>query len=224
LGLILRVTRRGCREDRKEMAERRGGVWLTVGVAFILTFVPGAAGGTATESCARACRYPFATTGDVSVTADGRIRVHPVSIKAAGVPAGGLLNVLHLRLERLIAPNPARGFTLEGNDMLIDPSRLLPDPRVSGKVTAVRINGDRMVQTFGTHPPSGPEGQLRNYMHYTGNVLRFGRLTMNDADLMLIDQDPKAPFEFSPAGYVDQLVAGYSKNAADGMSASTCRT
>ena len=39
---------------------------------------------------------------------------------------------------------------------------------------------------------------------------------MNETDLTLTDEDPKDPFEFSPAGYVDQLVAGYSKNAADG--------
>jgi hypothetical protein len=39
---------------------------------------------------------------------------------------------------------------------------------------------------------------------------------MHDADMELIDEDQRDPFEFSPAGYVKQLVAGYSKNAADG--------
>jgi hypothetical protein len=53
-------------------------------------------------------------------------------------------------------------------------------------------------------------------MHYRGNVLRFGRLTMRDTDLRLVDADARDPFEFSPSAYVKQLVAGYSKNAADG--------
>jgi hypothetical protein len=53
-------------------------------------------------------------------------------------------------------------------------------------------------------------------MLYRGNVLRFGRLTMHDTDLRLIDDDPRDPFEFSPKEYVKQLVAGYSKNEADG--------
>ena len=39
---------------------------------------------------------------------------------------------------------------------------------------------------------------------------------MRDTDLELIDQDPRDPFDFSPTGYVKQLVAGYSKNASDG--------
>ena len=42
--------------------------------------------------------------------------------------------------------------------------------------------------------------------------LRFGKLTMRDTDLELIDQDQADPFDFSVARYNDMLVAGYSKN------------
>ena len=35
---------------------------------------------------------------------------------------------------------------------------------------------------------------------------------MHDADLQLIDNDPKDPFDFYPSRYNAQLVAGYSKN------------
>ena len=35
---------------------------------------------------------------------------------------------------------------------------------------------------------------------------------MRDADLQLIDADPRDPFDFFPARYNAQLVAGYSKN------------
>ncbi len=101
------------------------------------------------------------------------------------------------------------------NDLLLSPDQLLPDPRIAGHLTSVRIDGDHLVQTFGGKP-SGATGAVQNYMHYRGNVLRFGRLTMHDADLELIDQDQHDPFDFSPTGYVKQLVAGYSKNAADG--------
>ncbi len=49
-------------------------------------------------------------------------------------------------------------------------------------------------------------------MYFRGGALRFGKLTMADADLALVDQEPKSPFDFSLAGYNDQLVAGYSKS------------
>jgi hypothetical protein len=39
---------------------------------------------------------------------------------------------------------------------------------------------------------------------------------MNNVDMQLIDADATDPFEFSPAHYNDQLVAGYSKTTASG--------
>jgi hypothetical protein len=53
-------------------------------------------------------------------------------------------------------------------------------------------------------------------MFYRGGVLRFGKLTMNDTDMRLVDADPTDPFDFFPDHYKDQLVAGYSKTTATG--------
>ena len=35
---------------------------------------------------------------------------------------------------------------------------------------------------------------------------------MSDADMQLIDANPRDPFDFFPAKYEAQLVAGYSRN------------
>jgi hypothetical protein len=51
-----------------------------------------------------------------------------------------------------------------------------------------------------------------NYIYHRGGILRFGKLTMTDADLEIIDENPKTPFDFSLDGYNRQLVAGYSRN------------
>jgi hypothetical protein len=48
-------------------------------------------------------------------------------------------------------------------------------------------------------------------MAYRDNELRFGKLTMHDTDMILIDMDPQDPFDFYLDYYKDQLVAGYSK-------------
>jgi hypothetical protein len=53
-----------------------------------------------------------------------------------------------------------------------------------------------------------------NYMAYRGNRLRFGKLTMNDTDLILIDMDSADPFDFYLDHYVAQLVAGYTKETS----------
>jgi hypothetical protein len=49
-------------------------------------------------------------------------------------------------------------------------------------------------------------------MYYRGGVLRFGKLTMTGADLLIVDADPRDPFDFFLDRYNDQLVAGYSRN------------
>jgi hypothetical protein len=98
---------------------------------------------------------------------------------------------------------------VQKDDLILDPSRMLPAPIMKGHVTAVRIEGDRMIEIFGT-PPSAA-APARNYMKFTGGIIRFGKLTMHDADLSLIDAAPQDPFEFSLDRYKEQLVAGYSK-------------
>jgi hypothetical protein len=159
---------------------------------------------------------PFSILADVTVTRDGRMALRPQSVKAAGMPAKGVMKFLHLELDDLVKSNPGRGFETNGDTTYIDPTKLLPAPRVSGRVTAVRVENDRLVQVFGDG--AEPEGNRAagNYMHYRGNVLKFGRLTMNDTDMRLIDADGRDAFDFSPTQYVKQLVAGYSKNSPDG--------
>jgi len=51
----------------------------------------------------------------------------------------------------------------------------------------------------------------QNYMAYHGNRLQFGKLTMHDTDMLLIDPDPRDPFDFYLDRYKDQLVAGQTK-------------
>jgi hypothetical protein len=92
----------------------------------------------------------------------------------------------------------------------------MPEPRIAGRLTSIRIEGDRIVEVFGTRAAHAPDGVATNYMSYRGGVLRFGKLTMNDTDLRLIDADPQDPFDFSPARYMTQLVAGYSKSLPNG--------
>src|SRR5207248_9506698 len=51
------------------------------------------------------------------------------------------------------------------------------------------------------------------YIYHRGGVLRFGKLTMNDADLEIVGDRPGV-FDFFQKEYLKQLVAGYSKTTA----------
>ena len=50
-----------------------------------------------------------------------------------------------------------------------------------------------------------------NHIYWRGGQLSFGKLTMTDTDLELVDLDGDDPLDFSVANWNAQLVAGYSK-------------
>jgi hypothetical protein len=154
----------------------------------------------------------FETVGTLSVTADGRVRLHTEKVKAAHLPVKGLMDLLGIDLADVINARKVQGVALEKDDLLLDPAEILPPPRIRGKVTAVRIQGNEIVQVFGTRQPTNFASAVSgNYMAYRDNELRFGKLTMHDTDMVLIDMDPQDPFDFFLDRYKDQLVAGYSK-------------
>lgn len=158
---------------------------------------------------------PFSIVATVAATPEGLISVHPVKVKTAGVPAGRLMSLFGVELDEIVKSRPDRGITFRDNDLFLDPSRMLPPPETRGKLTKVFVRGDRLVQVFGRGAAAGAKGQAGNYIWFRGGTIRFGKLSMSDADLKLIDMDAKDPFDFYTARYNDQLVAGYSKNTPD---------
>ncbi|HEY7368594.1 MAG TPA: hypothetical protein VIA29_01820 [Thermoanaerobaculia bacterium] len=162
---------------------------------------------------------PFTVVGSVSVTPENWIRVHPSKIEAVGIPVKGLLEFFGLELEKLLKLKGVASVKIEGDDFLLDPERLLPPPQIKGRVTAVRLEKDKLVQIFGAPNPESalqPPISGANYLFFRGGLLRFGKLTMSDADLEIVDADLRDPFDFFQEKYNEQLVAGYSKNTPDG--------
>ena len=160
---------------------------------------------------------PFEIVGDIHATPEGKIQLHPTSIKTGGIPVKGLMNLFGIELDELIKGTESHGVKIDDNDITMDPEVIIPPPQVRGKITAIRIEGDEVIQVFGAANTtsiarSTSRRRGSNFMYYRGGTIRFGKLTMSNADLRLVDKDPKTPFDFSMDHYNSQLVAGYSKN------------
>lgn len=160
---------------------------------------------------------PFSVKASVSTTADGRMRLHTESLKAVGVPAKGLLDLFGLKLEDVMDVKARKGVEIQDNDIIIAAGQVLPPPEIAGRLARVTVSGNRILQVFDdgakpAAPLTRPSPSAKNYVYFGGGDIRFGKLTMHDADLQLIDSDPKDPFDFFPTKYNAQLVAGYSKN------------
>lgn len=151
---------------------------------------------------------PFEDDGVLSLTSGGEIRIHSTRVKAAHLPVKTLMDLLGIHISSLVSQHKVRGVRAEKDDLLLDPEQILPLPRIQGRLTAVQTTGNAIVEHFGGRLPTLAPG---NYMTYRGGRLRFGKLTMNDTDMDLIDMEQQDPFDFYLARYKEQLVAGYTK-------------
>jgi hypothetical protein len=157
---------------------------------------------------------PFSIVAEVSSTPDGLLKVHPLKVKTAGVPTAKLMSIFGVELDDLLKSRPDRGIVYRDNDLFLDAAGMMPAPHMKGRLSKAFVRGDRLVQVFGKGAV-GAARQSGNYIWFRGASIRFGRLTMSDADLKLIDMDPRDSFDFFSEHYNDQLVAGYSKNTPD---------
>jgi hypothetical protein len=110
---------------------------------------------------------------------------------------------------------------IEKDDFILSPTKLLPAPAVDGRLGAFELPDSEIVLIF--HPPADrkaqplkpPVAEPGNYMFFRHGVLRFGKLTMDDTDLLIQDADRRDWFDFWLDRYNDQLVAGSSRNTRD---------
>jgi hypothetical protein len=129
-----------------------------------------------------------------------------------------LMRALGLNLRKMIDLSGAKGVTVEGNDLILDPLVILPPPAIHGRPVTVRIERGGLTQYFGRGPSGSapvamtpPDSTVRNYMLYRGGTLHFGKLYMTNAEMFVVDEDPRDPFDFDNDHYQRQLVAGHSR-------------
>jgi hypothetical protein len=169
----------------------------------------------------RVVDIPFEMTADVSATPSGEILIHPVSMKICSINGEGLMKALDVTLAKLIDVRQAKGVRVVGNDLLLDPAKVIPPPAISGHLVAVHVEPGRLVQVFST--PSErvararltPDTAIANYMLFRGGTLQFGKLFMVHADMQVFDLSPSDPFDFDIGRYHEQLVAGYHRTLPD---------
>jgi hypothetical protein len=158
---------------------------------------------------------PFETSGSLSVDPDGRLRIHTEKVKAMKIPMKKVMSAFGVDLAKVVNTDKVDGLDTDKNDLLMDLGTLLPPPHIRGKITAVKIQGDNIVTTFGNGSAGGIDPSLlpkeKNFMYFRGGKVHFGKLIMNDADLAILDLDPTGPIDWNQDRYKDQLTAGYGK-------------
>ena len=154
---------------------------------------------------------PFGTAGTLTVTSDGRLRVHTKKITALHLPVKGLLGLFGVELANVLNTSKINGIATDKDDLIMDLGALLPPPHIRGRVSAVRVEKSTIVTIFGDGGTSLPQKEESSYMAFEGSRVRFGSLTMDPTDLTILDLDPHATLDWDQDDYRKQLEAGCSK-------------
>ena len=164
----------------------------------------------------KAVNIPFNVKAGIEATPDGKLRVYTKSVKGFGIPMKPLMKMFSIEMDDLLKVKPGKGVEVRDNDLILDPSLLLPAPSMRGAITNARIEGEMIVQTFGDGAVRhlSPPAVSKNFIYWRGGSLSFGKLTMTATDLELVDMDPKDAFDFNVERWNAQLVAGYSKTTS----------
>lgn len=161
---------------------------------------------------------PFTLTATPKLEPDGSVRLHPTKLRLLGVDGAKLISALGLHLDRMLDLRGAHGARVQGDDILLDPTAIVPPPTIEGRLASIRVQGDELVQEFVRTPDDTmfdthvvADSAVHNYVYFRGGRLRFGRLLMSDTDLLIADADERNPFDLFLARYAGQLVAGFSQ-------------
>jgi hypothetical protein len=165
---------------------------------------------------------PVQLTGDIAATGDGRISIHINHLKVFKIPFKGMLAFMHLKPANLVHV-AGKGVEAHGDSLYISTDALLPSPRKTGLITSVHCTADgELEEDYGHNPAEKPaladwdRSRWRNYIRLTGGNIQFGKLTMESADLTLLDSSPGDWFEFDLAHYHQQLVSGQMRMTQNG--------
>ena len=162
---------------------------------------------------------PFEMWSTPVLERDGRLRLHPDKLRIFSVNGMTLMRALGLHLEKLMDLSRAKGVSVKGDDLYIEPLQLIPPPTVDGRLAAVRIEDTLLVQEFARTADDSvfgtvvrPDSSAHNFIYFRGGTLRFGRLTMSDTDLLIGDDDETDALDLDLAQYNRQLAAGRTRN------------
>ena len=155
---------------------------------------------------------PIQLIGTVSPASGNRIQIHVAKIDVLKIPFKWLLKSVHVSLADMVGTGKIPGVDINGNDIFLYPEQLLPPPHIQGTLTGVSLGTPDLELVYGNAAKDVQKvEQWRNFLRLRDGTLDFGKLTMHNVDLMMIDISQDAWFDLDLANYQAQLVNGYTR-------------
>jgi hypothetical protein len=168
-------------------------------------------------SLTKGATIPFTMAGTPSIRDARWLAVETKEVKIGAVGVTGLLSALHISLQAMINVPTSGQVRVEKNTILIDVFSNLPPPRIHGAISSLDCCANGLGLAIGS-ASAVSDSALRaivpsamaspNFVAIRKGRLRFGKLTMVDSDLDLVDADAHDSFDFYLRRYQCQLAAG----------------
>jgi len=153
--------------------------------------------------------FPVEILSDINAAPDGRVHLHIAKIRVLKLPVKAIMKAFDIKTADIVDSKNAKGLQVQGDDIYIDPEQILPEPRKRGKLTDVHLAAGNIVEFYGTaRKDIVKTSQWRNFISIRGGSLGFGKLAMENADIVMIDSSQDAWFDFDLSHYQGQLVNG----------------
>jgi hypothetical protein len=155
---------------------------------------------------------PIEVISTIGVAPDNRIQIHVNKINLLKIPFKKLLGGFNVTVASLFRSTDIPGVEVKDNDVFLDTAKAVPPPHIRGQLTSVRIINPDFQQIYGNAREDVTRvEQWRNYLQLRGGTIDFGKLTMRQVDLMMVDLSNSAWFDLDLTNYQDQLVNGYTR-------------
>ena len=155
---------------------------------------------------------PVKIVGSLHPLPHGRIEFQVAGLSVLKVPVKGLLGAFRLTLADLTPKSPTPGIVIDGNNLIFDTQKLLPPPHIHGLISQVSVSSDQIHLVFGNASQSDAQlSQWHNFVSFRGGSLGFGRITMKNVDLTMIDASQDPWFDLDLVHYQAQFTRGYSR-------------
>jgi hypothetical protein len=158
---------------------------------------------------------PVELDGAISPLPDGRIRYHVKKLSVLKLPLKGLMGSFHLQLSDLVNGTGMDGIQIMDNDIIFDTSKLLPPPHIHGRIKEARVRPPDLEVIYGAGEMDQQEiGNWKNFLRLEHGTIDFGKITMHNVDLTMIDTSPENWFDLDLVNYEAQMVNGYTRMTA----------
>ena len=134
--------------------------------------------------------------------------MHSESVKGFGVPMKPLMKIFGVEMDDLLHVPPTTASPSRTTICCSIPPDSCHRRSLTDASPRFALRGNRWCRcSAGPGPAARPAGQLAKSHSLARRTDRFGKLTMTESDLEIIDEDPRDPLDFSADGWNRQLRA-----------------